>query len=465
MKKLERANFYFNVTEEAYKESGAFNPVIGIDSEFFIDPLLLKSTKIPEFKNALDNIREYFKKVIVLLKTNNDKAEKIALQRLTIPEIKGVSLGYGVSDDGSAIGPGLAAQILLTTKELLAMGVDNPEIFEIMGIFEANFGPDRLSDAIIFINKDNFYNYSNRIAKDLGIKNFIEIKGYQSIFLPKHPLEEKPFIFIPQELLKDLPIAHSYDEISAVAAYNASLRESFNKLLRPCFFGNKNPKKSEFREYIFKDKERMAMLIKLYNAASPKLYDFDEDPAGLYLWLEKAQSMVTNNPLEINPPKDSNDLEETIKKILESFRNFIEKKGGWRILYNNKGEILNERHARLIFYCISIIYLQNKNIDISPESNAGSGPVDFKLSTGKNKIIVEVKLTSGKVIQGYTKQTGIYEKSEDAIGSYFLVMKVTESAPSLKTILKIEKQDDKNNIKHPKIFVIDGTKKKTASKA
>ena len=47
----------------------------------------------------------------------------------------------------------------------------------------------------------------------------------------------------------------------------------------------------------------------------------------------------------------------------------------------------HERFAQLLFYAIAAAYCEANDIDVSPESDAGAGPVDFKLSSGAAKIV------------------------------------------------------------------------------
>jgi len=186
----------------------------------------------------------------------------------------------------------------------------------------------------------------------------------------------------------------------------------------------------------------------------------------LYLWLEKAKEIVEQNPLSLPIQPKEEDLSEIVSKIIKSFKNFIEIKGGWRSLYDDKKKPLNESHARHLFYATAMLYCEGCNIDISPESNAGQGPVDFKLSRGhQNKIVVEVKLTSGNVRHGYEKQTRIYQESEEAKESHYIVIRITKKSKALEDILKIEEKEDKDEKVHPKIIIIDGLEKLSASKS
>ncbi len=466
MPKLKRANEYFGISEKVFSKTGAFNPIIGVDSLFFVDPLLLGVSSAPEFKNALAKVRHHFEIVIALLKTKNTRGRVKAEMLLRLREIRGIGIGYGSkSDDGSAIGRGLASRLATTAEDLIAMGITDPVIFEVMGLFEEDFGADRLSDSLINLLREDVYKYTNRIAGLLKIPMTfsVQING-KSLLLPMHPLGGKPLLFLPKEILRSIPVATSFEEISIVAGFNEELRGRFNALITECFVKGKKLTKVDVKRYLLASRSRIKTLVEAYESCLPAAYDFVTDPSGLDKWLEKAEEAVGANPIVIPRHIDDDQLSDVVNKIIAAFRNFIEKKGGWRGLYNDAMQPLNERHARLFFYAAALKYCEDSNIDISPESNAGQGPVDFKLSRGTNKIVVEVKLTSGNVRQGYEKQTRIYQASEGAMASYFLVVRNTPDVATLNSILKQSEEEDKTQTPHPRIVVVDGTQKLSASK-
>jgi len=103
---------------------------------------------------------------------------------------------------------------------------------------------------------------------------------------------------------------------------------------------------------------------------------------------------------------------------------------------------------------------------LSPESDAGRGPVDFKISRGqKTKVNVELKLSSNsKLLHGYTTQLAIYDKAENTTNSFFLILILEENhMPRVEKVLKHKNQ--MANMKLPEIITIDTTLKKSASKA
>lgn len=58
-------------------------------------------------------------------------------------------------------------------------------------------------------------------------------------------------------------------------------------------------------------------------------------------------------------------------------------------------------------------YISANDLDISFEPDAGRGPVDFKVSRGGDKTIVEIKLsTNTQYLHGYEEQVEEYGKAE-----------------------------------------------------
>lgn len=119
------------------------------------------------------------------------------------------------------------------------------------------------------------------------------------------------------------------------------------------------------------------------------------------------------------------------------------------------------------------IYSDICNIDVNREVKIGRGIMDVKFSKGnKEKVIVETKLSKNDVIKGYKKQLPLYMESENTQYGYYIIIKI--SAKDEKTELRQDKKirqllevNDKNmkeGKKCPKIVVIDGRIKPTASK-
>jgi len=414
-------------------------------------------------------MQKYFSDVLTLIQGGNISAVKKACKRMTLKELRGVGIGYSSkTDDGSAIGPKLARRLVNSAKELLEMGFNDPVIFQLMGVFEEDFGADRISDAVINILQNSFYAYTARVALELGITCDYEVLGHRNevFMLPTHPTGNKPLILIPHQLLRSIPIALTPEDIPYVSAYNDKLRDKFNRILAPVFVKKDGMNKAKIKKYLFEESKRFKALLTGYKNAKPENYDFENDPEGIQRWIAESIDAVTQ--VEVVVPKiikSEEKLEKVVGEIIAAFKKFIQDKGGWRGLYGPGKRPLHEEHACLLFYAISLKYCVDSNIDISPQSNAGRGPVDFKLSRGTTKVVVEVKLTSGNVYQGYERQTRIYQNAEDARYAYYIVVQVTESSKALENVQRQVRQEDKDGVSHPELIIIDGRPRKSASKA
>lgn len=464
---------YYGINKKELERQGVFNSVIGLDTRLFLDPHLLKITKILEFRQSRSRIKKYYENIIKLIlvhERSGDRAWREALKRLIFKETRGVFMGYGVhGGDGNAIGFGLARRLIDTAVEIIGMGIKDPEIFELIGLFEEGFGADRLSDMTIAIIQDDIYGYTQNIVKKFKIKNIIELKYRdKSYILPKHPYRNKPILLLPKELLRDLPVALTWEGIDHVVSTNRELRERLNQLIGEVW---KNKiKKKQLRDFILSNKNNIKTLVEAYKQSKTGHYDFEKDPKGEVVWYELGEKFASANPLTLKiTTYNIEGLADIVKDIVEQFRRNIEFNGLNEHLYTKEGFKYIPRHERFaqrLFYAIADTYCNANNLDISREPNAGSGPVDFKFSSGYSaRVLVEIKLSSnGKLLHGFQKQLPAYQESENTKQSVYVVIKVTKSDKQIKELLKVGEQEIKNGKKVPDIIVIDGYIKPSASK-
>jgi len=124
-----------------------------------------------------------------------------------------------------------------TAKEIVGLGVNDPDLFVAMGLFENGIGPDRISDMATNVILPDLLAFNARILKEIKLptKNFTLVlkngKDYQAE-LPINPFEksvETPIILVPADILRDLPIASDWSDVAAAASKNANLRNRVNK--------------------------------------------------------------------------------------------------------------------------------------------------------------------------------------------------------------------------------------------
>lgn len=466
---------YLQVDKKKLEQKGVFDAVIGLDTRLFLDPHLLKKTKIPDFKKSRDEIKKYYSDIIRLLlvyrKTKKRRPLQEALKRLTFKETKGVFIGYGIhGGDGNAIGPDLARRLLDTALDILDMGIYDPEIFELIGLFEEDFGADRLSDMTIAIIRDDIYSYTERIAQELTLREdkLIDWREGEKVYkLLKHPAARRPIIFLPQELLRDLPVALDREGIDHVVATNEELRRRLNRMIGAVWKSKLHKlKKKDLRYLIFSDKKNISELINAYKISEADHYDFEDDPAGEVKWFEIGNEFAKSNPLQLQlKEKNLDELEQVVRKIVMQFKKLVEVNGLSKNLYY-KYKPLHERFAQRLFFAVADSYCEADDLDISREPDAGSGPVDFKFSHGyRERVLVETKLTSSKrVVHGFVKQLPAYQESEGTKRGFYVVIRTTRSETQIKELLELKETLSSEGKRLPSIVVVDARLKPSASR-
>jgi hypothetical protein len=156
-------------SQKNFQRKGIFNGFIEIDTKLYIDPHLVKNSSAPEIAAGGKTFRKYFIDTVKIFKqAQNQKGPlwKEAVKRLTFREMSELGLGYSSSTtQGSAIGPNLALSISQTAYEIVKAGIEDPEIFELVGLLEEGIGADRISDMTASILKESLYKYSQRMVK------------------------------------------------------------------------------------------------------------------------------------------------------------------------------------------------------------------------------------------------------------------------------------------------------------
>lgn len=459
---------HLNIAPGKMTEMGVFDAVIDIDTKLFIDPTLLSKTKITEFKSSRSAMLEYFRKVIDLMKFGESvKTKKIAVKNLTFPEPIGISIGYGNdNDNGAGVGPEKAEKIFYSALEIYNLGIIDPEIIEIVGIFEEGIGPDLISDMTLNIILNDFCTFTERIGKELGIKLDHKYKGFN---LPKHPTKDEYLLFIPLEFLRDLPIAASWQEVFVVAQHNEALRNQVNALLKDAFGDDKKPTKKDFKKVIWGNKDNLKSILKIYKDYDSTPYNFDEDPTGWGNWYKAGQDIYRSGSYTIvKKPETSEELMIAGDELVNRFKRAVENNGSNKLLYGvRKGELkpYHEEVAQLIFFAIADGYCKDRNILLEREPNSGPGPVDFSFGTSYDaKVLFELKKSSNDIVTGYTEQLSIYQKSENACGAFYVILKMTEKTPKIDQVLRIKEEKYKNSEKTPSVIIVDARLRESASK-
>jgi hypothetical protein len=466
----QRLSTILKVTAKDLDKKGVFNAFVDIDSKLYIDPSLLKSAKIREFKRSHATFKNYFGEILKLIDNSKNQGDvfwRKAFQRLQFKEFKYVALGYSIGHkNGNAIGPQLAGKLLYTSHDIIKAGIKDPVIFELVGLFEEGIGADRISDMTIHIIKQNLIEYTQRVCKELKIKQ----KGFNKgkIILPFNPKTGAPIVFVPKELLQDLPIAFCWDDIDKVCSENDDLRERVNKEIGSTWkFATSKIPKAKLKAAILENPEILHDLIDQYNNKPKIPYDFNNDPSGQVIWAELSEKAPKDFPVNFTSyrPVTSENILKVVKVICNQYAKLIESNGWFEFLYDNGGHLRNERFAQKLFYGIAEQYCLANDLNLSREPNAGSGALDFKVTKGyKSVVTIEVKYSSNSnLIKGFTTQLPTYNKAEGAQISIYLVLRTTKTDTSLRKLNKVLSICKQKGDIIPEIIMIDARRQKSAS--
>ena len=467
-----RISELLNITHDDLLNEDAFDGFVEIDSQFYIDPSLLESVKVPELKNSYGKIQKYFENVITLLAASekpNDIFRRKSIKLLKFKEINEIGLGYAKSSTyGNAIGLRLASNIVDTAYQIVSAGIKDPIIFELIGLFEEYIGADRISDMTARIILTDLLSYSDRVSNSLKIEELIKVRLNDNEYsLPYNKYASKPLILIPNSILTPLPVAYDWDDISYVCSHNAALRARVNKIIGDTWRqATRRISKPILKSYLLREPELLIDLINQYRNKPSVKYDFNLDPYGELKWHDEAQTFTKLFPLDLIRYRyvTPQNVVEVVGKICEQYRILVENKGlNESLYYNNK--LLKEKYPQRLFYAVADCYCKANNLDLSPEPNAGRGSVDFKISHGyKGKVIVELKYSKNDIIGGYQKQLKAYNDAEEAYSSYYLIIQVTKTSRNIKKLQKIQEKDINDNKQVPEIIIVDGRRKPSASK-
>jgi len=461
-----------DVDPSALADLGAFDPILDLDTRLFIDPHLLKHVDVPEFEQSYQNLQDHFRAIAKLLAASDatgDAFWRQADRMMTWPEVKGLCIGYASKGtSGSGIGPELRARLLATAKAIINKGRNDPEIFELVGLLEQDFGPDRISDMTANVIRSDLATYTRRVYSTLVDNGATAIEVDGETDLPLNPFTQKPLLLVPQVLLRDLPVALDWSGRDLVAQHNQELRDRLNQ-----FIGQSwkdviaDLSKSSLKKTLLEYPELIDDLVRVYAEKDAQPYDFARDRAGEYRWFPETQRMANENPLPLGLPAvpTVDEVEAMILLICERFTQLVENNGLCKLFYNDGGKVKHESAIQLVFFGIAESYCRANGIMMARESDSGRGPVDFKFGTNmENSVLVEVKKSSNTsgLKKGVEKQLPEYMDAEGSKRAIYLVVDVGGfSDAAVKNLNAVNTMTNGTAIK---ILHVDGVPKPSASK-
>lgn len=455
-----------------------YNLFLGADTQLFIDPLLLASDEDPYWQAAHQRLIKFFNQVLFLLAKADLRPTSAHWQKaarlMLFPEPEEFCLGYSVgSTRGSGSGKGLGDLMLASAATAIKAGVVQVDHFEELALFGENVGADRIGDIVCNVLKAEFIKYTQQVASRHGLPMTavpVEHARWtttdlqwrnERLSLPLNPYNGRGVLLTPQRFLRELPQMDPNDFWAwAWSNENEQIRGDFNY---------KVASEVDRKEIVRLARLRPNLLRRYvqHRAANVKpAYDLGVDPSGKVRWYATGKAIAES--LNLPLPSDRGDFCTFVGRIVQAFKHEIEERGGWRILWNGD-DPASEKVVQALFNVIVVHYCRANDVDVSPESNAGRGPVDFKFSHGWDaRAVVETKLANNsKYWDGVQVQTPQYMTSESVSCGYFVTIQYrdvdlsTERVTRVNNIAKAISEESGRN--YTAVFV-DARPKASASK-
>ena len=446
----------FNIPKEKMTELGVFDAFLDEDSPFFINIKLLQQCTIPEFTDSYTKVNDFFHQIGILLKRASpyDKLYREAYKRFNFPEVNGINLGFSDGKHGAGFGQTLRKQIIKDAYEIIKNGCEQPELFQLLSLFEDNVGPDRLSDMIARIIAPDIIAYTKRVLSELEITPEKYPSYHFKNGLVVNPYKRYLVLLLPESILHELPIARCWDDIDRVCSENEAIRTELNEMI--CEEWKKltiSRKKEYLRDYVFKNPTKANKVLAAYK-------QFQTNDYKVYQNAQYLAGYLTNTYNMDDSTSDTSYL--ATLDIIKHFKTWVE--------YHRGSTLIDEYHlpekaVQILIHAVAQMFCEKFNWDFSPETDSGRGPVDFKVSRGTDKTVIEVKLTSNRdCVHGLEVQIEEYAKAENSLSKVFVLVKNNNRSDRVNAVK--QKQIDMENagLSPATVIVIDAIPKASASK-
>ena len=426
---------YFKRSHKEFVAKGVFDGFVDKDAKLHVDPLLLKRCKTPEFVGAYEKLLDHFRNLLTLV-PERDKPitplrHKSIVQHLSFPEFYFVGLGFSEKSNAGTGITGKKAELLAETAiEIIQDGIEDPEIFLLVNLFQEKIGADGISDIMIWTLRREFIKYTQRITKEFSFptRNFGVDLDLPFFYKPhKDKIVATPIIFVPTEIIRDLPEAE-YRDGHFYSDYN-----------------------NEIRRRISKD---VGLAMK----------DMQDDN---YIYASAViEELIGQEPLPLKAKEDNLEAVMYIaRQICLQFKKMVETNRMSELLYYD-GKFKNEKAVQRLFLMMADGYCNISDIVLSPETDYGAGPVDFKFSSGyHSKVLLEMKLAgNSQLMHGIEVQLPTYLKAESTSkGIYMIVIANNHDEELVNALWKRMKAQNIPESLTQNIIVIDARKRNSAS--
>lgn len=463
---------YFKVPPTALAAAGLIDPFVDVDVPLFIDPVLLENSGHQSIATtAVQRFRKHFEilvRMLAISQKEGDAAWKAARSQLDLSEPPENGLGYGGTNrSGNSRPEDIREAILRTSKEIITLGANDPEMISLMGFFEENVGPDTISDMTTTVIMDDLAEITETFCKahSVPLSSFDVCPKYGLPRFVDSKRKSVPIILVPTDIVRDLPIANDWSDIERAAMENTRIRERVNRLLGGIAAPTIAERKAAMRSTALGSAADFDFFLAAVKG-NVNNYDPNLDALGYY----RLKDILANGFADLkqaaayNLKLGAGEILRVVNDTIALFKRHVEAGNLWEELWVN-GKPKKERASQLIYYAIADSFCKANDVDISPEAHMGGGPIDFKFSSGYSaRVLVEMKRSGGTVVHGYGKQLEFYKTAAQTDFAVFVVVDYGDGGNKIAEIMSLREQRLKNRERASEIVVIDASPKASASK-
>jgi hypothetical protein len=422
---------------DARPEDDWFDPILESDTTLFVDPFLISDDDDPYWQNAYEGLIEFFNATLKLVAASGgDKrsaAWKRAAQLLSFKEPAEFALGYGDHTIlGAGIGHGIGDAVLRTAHLAIRAGLDEVQDLNELLLLGDNIGPDRIGDLVCNILKASFIEYTQRVAKRHAIETTKlpvtnaswhrdELRWIDRyVNLPRNPnFPSLGVLLTPQRFLRRLPTVDIDDFWDwAWLHYGEDLKLKFNYQI-----STKADRAEIMRLARYQESQ---LWLEYVRSREKEPYDIRSDPQNVRILYDGPPTFAALSTFT-ESPATPDDFCSYVGSLIHDFKWIVEDRRGWEILWSGRNP-RNERTCQTLFESSLILVCRRADIDMSRESDTGTGPVDFKMSQGwERRALIELKRAQSSSLRPNVKfQLPQYLKSEAATCGYLVIAQFFE---------------------------------------
>jgi len=442
---------YFGIEATDVEDFGAFNISLINDLPVFIDPFLLFNSEKPEYRELHDSM-------IMYLRFLRDRSishtvdEGLLRAWYTFSEVRQNWLGFcKTGNRGSGLGIAFARN-LNSSLDMIFSGFGDEAVtrgshLEKVCLVQKGVGRDNISDFTTNLIKQFLAEYTQEFARSFlpadrrklfwvskAVFNY-DTETWQNLEFELPEFRGDYVLLTPKDILtRDNVWINQSDMVDgfgqiAASVGDAQLRSQLENYLRKMV--PEEPSGEQWKRAVFATIRKFPEVVEYYIRLKENTGDKAKSISKAHV--SETEMLFIHQALSLAGELGSqtgfyqvaaNTLEETRQRLL-FLKSVIEDKGGYRFFFVNGKPIRRESDLHVLF---RLTWFATPS-DVSPETNAGRGPADFKASRGaSDKTLVEFKLASNKKLKrNLERQLEIYKKAHDTEFGFKAILFFTEA--------------------------------------